>query len=336
VKKQAWRIGLTGLLCAAVIGAGCSATTNDPSQKASGYPKKSIEYIVPFAAGGGVDLVARAVADAVSKEWGQSIAVVNKPGAGGAIGAEYALKQAKRDGYTVLADNVSSTSMLAAGMVNPPVKIEDRQLASRIVLDPVAFAVKSDAPWKDFAEFSAWAKEHPDQLTWTSVGPSGLSAFAVADWMTSIGADMSKTRMITTTGAADSIPKVAGGHAILAVHTVAEVYPMAEAGKIRVLAVGSDKRSPYLPNVPTLQEQGVANFSTKWWTGVTFAKGTPPDVIAKWESTLQKLTQDPEFLEQAKKIHVEVSYQNAQDFTEFVQQETSSYTKLATDRGMRK
>jgi tripartite-type tricarboxylate transporter receptor subunit TctC len=336
-QKKFAAASLTAVLSLAVLAAGCTTGTGASKEGGdSNYPTKGIEYVVPFAAGGGVDLVARATAEYLSKEWGQPITVVNKTGGGGAVGAEYALKQARADGYTVLADNVSSTSMLVSGMSNPPVTIEDRKWMARIVLDPIAYAVKTDAPWKDMKEFSDWVKAHPDELTWTSVGPSGLSAFGVADWLTAIGADFSKTRMVATTGASDSIPKVAGGHAVLAVHTVAEVYSLAAAGKIRVLGVLADKRSPYLPDVPTLKEQGIEGVNVKWWTGVNAPKGVPDSVVKKWDAAVQKMTSDPAFLEKAKGIHVEVSYQNSADFNQFVLDETKYYTKIATDRGMRK
>lgn len=337
MSKRWMRMGLLSLLSVslAAMAAGCTTASTDEGI-AGTYPSKQIEYVVPFSPGGGVDLVARAVSEYVSKEWNQPVVVVNKPGGGGAIGAEYVLKQSKKDGYTVLADNVSSTSMMEGGMAKPPVKIADRVLMSRVILDPVAFAVKADAPWKDFQEFSEWVKENPDQLTWTSVGPSGTSAFAVADWLNAIGVDYSKTRMIATKGASDSIPQVAGGHAVLAAHTVAEMYPMAQAGKIRILGVVAPKRSSFLPDVPTLEEQGIKGVSVKWWTGVTVPAGTPQYVVEKWEQTLEKMVNDPAFVEKAKGLHMEVSYQNSQDFTEFVKGEAGYYTKLATERGMRK
>ncbi|MCX7572062.1 tripartite tricarboxylate transporter substrate binding protein [Tumebacillus sp. DT12] len=336
MKRDAVRAGLAALLLVPLIAAGCSFDGGAGGGNGDGYPTKGIEYVVPFAPGGGVDLVARAVSEYASKEWGVPVNVVNKTGGGGAVGAEYALKQAKKDGYTVLADNVSSTSMLVSGMKQPPVTLEDRQLTSRIVLDPIAFAVKADAPWKDMKEFTEWVKAHPDQLTWTSVGPAGTSAFGVADWLSAVGVDFSKTRMVATTGAADSLPKVAGGHATLAVHTVAEVYPLASAGKVKILGVQAEERSPYLPNVPTLKELGIEGVNVKWWTGLTVPKGAPDAVVKKWESTLQKMVKDPAFLEKMKTLHMEVSYQDAQTFTGFVLDEAKYYTELAEARGMRK
>jgi tripartite-type tricarboxylate transporter receptor subunit TctC len=338
--KKWLSLGLAGLLACAVCATGCQTRMGggdgQPQPADANYPEKQVEIIVPFAAGGGVDLVARAVSEYVSQEWNESVVVVNKPGGGGAVGAEYALKQAKPDGYTLLADNVSSTSMLESGLKNPPVKVADRILISRTVSDPIGFAVAADAPWKDFNEFSEWVKQNPDQLTWTSVGPAGTSAFAVADWLTAIGVDYSKTRMIATTGAADSVPKVAGGHAVLAAHTVAELYPMAQAGKIRILGIQAEARSAYLPDVPTLHEQGIEGVTVRWWTGLTVPAGTPQAVVDKWEAVLAKMAKDPAFLEKAKKLHVEVAYLDSAAFADFVKKETEYYTKLATDRGMRK
>ncbi len=318
-----------------LLGVAVSACGNQGTAE-SAYPSKQVEYIVPYSAGGGVDLVARAAADYLSKEWGQPIVVVNKAGGGGAVGAEYALKQAKNDGYTALAVNVSNTTMLAAGMKIPPITNEDQVYTARIGKGTLAFAVKADAPWKDFAEFSAWVRANPEQLTWTSVGPAGFSAFGVAEWLDVIGADFAKTRMIVTKGASDSVPKVAGGHAVLAVHTVGEIMPMLQAGKVKILAVSGDTRSPFLPDVPTAEEQGIQGLSVFWWTGVSFAKGTPESVIRKWEEAIAKMEKDPAFLQKLSEIQVEPAYAASEAFTKETQAETTYYLELATKKGIRK
>ncbi|MBW5469560.1 tripartite tricarboxylate transporter substrate binding protein [Brevibacillus formosus] len=318
-----------------LLGVAVSACGNQGTAE-SAYPSKQVEYIVPYSAGGGVDLVARAAADYLSKEWGQPIVVVNKAGGGGAVGAEYALKQAKNDGYTALAVNVSNTTMLAAGMKTPPITNEDQVYTARIGKGTLAFAVKADAPWKDFAEFSAWVRANPEQLTWTSVGPAGFSAFGVAEWLDVIGADFAKTRMIVTKGASDSVPKVAGGHAVLAVHTVGEIMPMLQAGKVKILAVSGDTRSPFLPDVPTAEEQGIQGLSVFWWTGVSFAKGTPESVIRKWEEAIAKMEKDPAFLQKLSEIQVEPAYAASEAFTKETQAETTYYLELATKKGIRK
>jgi len=324
---------VTGM-CAVL--AGCGVSTQSGTTTAADYPTKPIEYVVPYSAGGGVDLVARAAADYLSKEWGQPIVVVNKPGGGGTVGAEYALKQAQPDGYTVLANNVSNSSMLAGGMANPAIKIEDNQFVARIAEGTMAFAVKADAPWNDFREFSEWVKQNPEQLTWTTVGPAGFSAFGVAEWLNILGVDYQKTRMIVTKGGSESLPKVAGGHAVLAVHMIGETQAMVQAGKVKILAVGGTKRSPFLPNVPTAEEQGIKGLTVKWWTGVSMPKGTPEPIVKKWEAAVAKMTKDPAFIQKLQTIQVEPSFANEHDFTKHVLEETRYYTELATKRGIRK
>jgi tripartite-type tricarboxylate transporter receptor subunit TctC len=315
---------------------GTSAVNQSPQPPSTDYPARQIEYVVPYSAGGGVDLVARATAEYLSKEWGQPIVVVNKAGGGGMIGAEYALKQAKPDGYTVLAVNVSNTSMLAGGMANPAVKTEDQLFVSQIGEGALAFAVKADAPWENFREFNEWVKQNPEQLTWTTVGPAGFSAFGVAEWLEMIGVDYHKTRMIVTKGASESLPKVAGGHAVLAVHSIGEMNAMAQSGKVKILAVSGSKRSRFFPDVPTTEEEGVKGLTVKWWTGVSMPKGTPEYIVKKWESAIEKMVKDPAFVQKLEAIQVDPAYASSAEFIEHVRKETEYYTELGTKRGIRK
>lgn len=300
------------------------------------FPTRNIEYIVPTLPGGGTDLSARAVAEFASKKFGHAILPVNKPGGGTAVGLAYAMKQAKADGYTVFAETPTSSSMMVAGMADPPVVLEDRVFAARMIIDPMAYAVKADAPWKTFKEFGAWAKANPDKLTWASLGPSSLSAFAIQDWLAAIGADQSKTRMVPSAGAVDSLTKVAGGHVVLASHSVAECLTLHQAGKIRILAIQSDKRSKYMPDVPTVIEEGVKGLSVKYWTGVGIRRGTPEPVLKKWEKVLGEISDDPEFKKKVENIHMEVGFLNTANFQKLVSDEAKFYTELAKRIGIRK
>src|SRR5688572_28172430 len=153
------------------------------------YPNKPVEIVVPFTAGGGTDLIARLVADHLGKKWSQPLLVVNKPGGGGVIGARAALKESRADGYTALMDIHTTSSMLIGAWKTPPLKLEDRKFAARVVCDPMVFAVQADAPWKTFKELSDFVKARPEQLVWSTVGPAGPSRYTAYDWFTQIGAD---------------------------------------------------------------------------------------------------------------------------------------------------
>ena len=301
------------------------------------YPDRPIEIVVPFVAGGGTDLIARLVADHLGKKWSQPILVVNKAGGGGVPGARAALKDARGDGYTVLMDIHTTSSMLIGAQKTPPLTLADRKYAARIVRDPMVFAVKADAPWKTFKEFSEWVKIHPGELVWSSVGPAGPSRYTAFDWMTQIGVDPTKTKMVITPGAADSMTKLAGGHVVLAIHSVAEAHAMREAGKIRLLAVLSPSRLTALPDVPTAEEQGVMKGTrVQWWAAAAFAVTTPDAIVRKWEAALGEMAKDPQFLASAHRMNMNIDYLNAAETRAFVEKEVVGYTEMATAIGIRR
>ena len=301
------------------------------------YPNKPVEIIVPFVAGGGTDLVGRLVADYLGKKWNQPLLVVNKPGGGGVIGARAALKEARPDGYTVLIDIHTISSMLMGAWKTPPLKLEDRKFAARIIRDPMVFAVKTDAPWKTFKELSDFVKSKPAELVWSTVGPSGPSRYTAYDWFTQIGVDATKTKMVITEGAADSMTKLAGGHVMLAIHSVAEAHAMSQAGKIRLLAVLSPTRIKYIPDVPTAEEQGVMKgVRVQWWAGVSLPAQTPDPIVKKWEGAIAEMVKDPQFVAGAERINMNVDFLNAAETRAFVEKEVAGYVEMATQIGIRR
>jgi tripartite-type tricarboxylate transporter receptor subunit TctC len=301
------------------------------------YPEKPVEIVVPFVAGGGTDLVARLTADYVGKKWNSPILVVNKPGGGGIPAARAALKDSRPDGYTVLMDIHTLSSMHMAAFKQPQITLADRKYAGRIVRDPMVFAVKADAPWKTLRELSDWVKKNPEELVWSSVGPSGPSRYTAFDWLTQIGVDPTKTKMVITPGAADSMQKLAGGHVLLAIHSVAEADAMVKAGKIKLMAVLSAKRLPALPDVATAEEQGVIKgVRVQWWAAVAFPAGTPDPIVKKWEGALAEMTKDPKFLESAARINMNIDFLPGAETLKFVEREVDGYTEMAEKVGIRR
>jgi tripartite-type tricarboxylate transporter receptor subunit TctC len=301
------------------------------------YPTKAVEIVVPFTAGGGSDLIGRLVADHVGKKWGKPMLVVNKPGGGGIVGARAALKEARPDGYTALIDIHTLSSMHIGAWKTPQLTLADRKFAGRVVRDPMVFAVKTDAPWKSFREFSDWVKANPDQLVWSTVGPSGPSRYTAYEWFTQIGVDATKTKMVITEGAADSMAKLAGGHVVLAIHSVAEAQAMTQAGKIRLLAVLSPSRVKYIKDVPTAEEEGVMKgVRVQWWAAVSFPAGTPDPIVKKWEAALAEMTRDPQFLAAADRISMNIDYLSGEQTRAFVEKEVAGYIEMATQIGIRR
>ena len=304
---------------------------------AQAYPTRPVELVVPFTAGGGTDLIARLVADYIGKKWSQPILVVNKPGGGGVPGARAALKDSRLDGYTALMDIHTTSSMLIGAAQNPPLTLDDRKYAARLVRDPMVFAVKADAPWKSLKELSEWVKANPDQLLWASAGPAGPSRYTAYDWFTQIGVDPVKTKMVITPGAGDSMTKLAGGHVVLAIHSVAEANAMLQAGKIRLLAVLSPTRLKALPDVPTAEEQGVMKgVRVQWWAAVAFPAGTPDPIVKKWEGALAEMARDPAFLAGAERINMNIDFLDSAATRAFVEKEIVGYTDMAGKIGIRR
>ena len=322
-------------LIAALLAA-CAVITPAPVF-AQAYPTKPIELVVPFTAGGGTDLIGRLVADYIGKKWAQPILVVNKAGGGGVPGARAALKDARPDGYTALVDIHTTSSMLIGAAQNPPLTIDDRKYAARLVRDPMVFAVKADAPWKSLKELSEWVKANPDQLVWASAGPAGPSRYTAYDWFTQIGVDPVKTKMVITPGAADSMTKLAGGHVVLAIHSVAEAHAMLQAGKIRLLGVLSPTRVKALTDVPTAEEQGVMKgVRVQWWAAIAFPAGTPDPIVKKWEGALAEMARDPAFIAGAERINMSIDFLDAAATRAFVEKEIAGYTEMATKIGIRR
>jgi tripartite-type tricarboxylate transporter receptor subunit TctC len=317
------------LMLLTITGSGKAA---DPA-----YPTRQVELICSATPGGGNDTATRAMAEFVSKRWGSPVVVVNKPGGGTVIAGHYALKEAKPDGYTVLSDSHILSNCMVAGMANPPVKLEDRIFVARINLLPIGFAVKADAPWKTFKELSDWVKINAKELTWGTTGPFGTSAFGIGEWLVALGINPLDTRMVTAGGWNETSARLLGGHLLLACQTVAEFLPLARAGKIRVLAVASPKRSPLLPDVPTIAEAGFPGLKgVDWWTGLSVAKGTPQYVVDKWKKVAEEMCKDPIFLEKSAKLDYPVAYLGPAETTEYVYKQAELNMKLAPNLGVRK
>jgi tripartite-type tricarboxylate transporter receptor subunit TctC len=180
-------------------------------------------------------------------------------------------------------------------------------------------------------------KGNPGQLVWSTVGPSGPSRYTAYDWFTQIGVDATKTKMVITEGAADSMAKLAGGHVGLAIHSVAEAPAMVQAGKIRLLAVLSPSRIKFIPQVPTAAEQGVMKgVRVQWWAGVSFPAGTPDPIVKKWEGAIAEMVKDPQFLAGAERLSMNIDYLSGAETRAFVEQEVAGYTEMATQIGIRR
>lgn len=274
-------------LAAAVSAAALSASL--PALAQARYPAKPIKFIVPFAPGGGTDVMARLVAQKLTERHGYTVVVDNKAGAGGNLGSEAALRE-PADGYTFL---VVSSSYTVNAVVNKPsfdpvTAIEPVIQFSR---EPVVLAVGMNTPYKTVAELVAAVKVDPDKVAFGSSGHGGLAHLA-AEYFTALAGV--KLTHVPYKGTGAAVIDLVGGQIQMLMAGNISLTPLAKSGKVRLLAVGAPQRLPSLPGVPTFAEAGMPQYRADIWHGLVAARGTPREAIAKLNADINALLSSPE------------------------------------------
>ena len=294
------------------------------------YPTKPITLIVPFAPGAGADITGRLVAGYLSKKWGQSISVVNVPGGGAVPGVHQALTS-KPDGYTLFTDVHVTGAMMPAIYANLPFDWTKRTPIALVNYGASIYVVNSKSPYKTLGDLGKAVKENPNKFSWGGTGSAGVATFALGQFFDTIGVKVSDTNMVAFAGAAPALAAVAGGHIDISVGTPESAVALVSAGKIRALAVVSDKnkRLPELPETPTAAEAGYPSLDVITWQGISGPAGLPQSVVDKWAIGLQKAAQDQEFLSLAEKVKLNIAYLGPDDFKAFMLKEYKKYYDLA-------
>jgi len=256
----------------------------------SGYPTKPIRLLVPFPPGAGTDTVARFVAQKLAESMGATIVVENKTGAGGAIGAAEAAK-AEPDGYTLLF--VASPFTTVAASARAPGYDPVRQFVpvAPIAAGPLAFVVNPDVPAATMREFIAYAKQYPGKVNYGSAGPGSVNHLALELFKARTGTDIVH---VPYRGIADATKDLLGGQLQAMTASIPATLPQLAERRVRVLAVTGDRRIAQLPDVPSWQEQGVADANVVNYWGIVAPVGTPQEVVAKLNAATQKVLAQPD------------------------------------------
>ena len=255
------------------------------------WPERSITLVVPYPAVGNSDIIARITAEWLGKALKQSIVVENRGGAGGAIAAEY-VARAPANGY-ILFNSASAVSTIIPHLqkVNfDPFK--SFAPISIVGTNAIAFAVNASVPVKTLAEFVDYAKARPGQLNYTAGAAGGIGHLTMALFLKRAGLAMPH---VAYKGGAPAMADVLGGRVPIILTNVAEVLPYYKSGKLKILAVSSEKRGSQLPEIPTVAEQGYPGFATGTWNGLAAPAGTPKDVIAKIARAISPACKDAAF-----------------------------------------
>ena len=270
-----------------VFALGCSVVF------AQDYPSRPITLIVPFPPGGVADNVARPVAQALSKQLGQTVIIENKPGAGGGIGMAFVAK-AKPDGYTLLLALSSISVIPEADKVlgrAPMFQLDQLLPIARFTADPVVLAVRAESPWKTYAEFVAFAKANPKKLNYGSSGNYGTMHVPMEMLASSAGVALTH---VPFTGAAPAVTALLGGTLDAVASGPSTIVQHVKAGKLRVLANWGTERHPALPDVPTLRELGIATEYAQW-SGLFTPAGTPEPVLVALRKAAREVQDDAAF-----------------------------------------
>jgi tripartite-type tricarboxylate transporter receptor subunit TctC len=256
----------------------------------SGYPTKPIRLVVPAAPGAGTDTVARFVAQKLAESMGATIVVENRTGAGGAIGAAEAAK-AEPDGYTLLF--VASPFTTVAASAKAPGYDPVRQFVpvAPIAAGPLAFVVNPDVPAATMREFIAYARQHPGKVNYGSAGPGSVNHLALELFKVRTGTDIVH---VPYRGIADATKDLLGGQLQAMTASIPATLPQLAERRVRVLAVTGDRRIAQLPDVPSWQEQGVADANVVNYWGIVAPVGTPQEVVAKLNAATQKVLAQPD------------------------------------------
>jgi tripartite-type tricarboxylate transporter receptor subunit TctC len=282
---------------------------------AQDYPTRPITLIVPFPPGGVADNVARPVAQALSKQLGQSVVIENRQGAGGGIGMAFVAK-AKPDGYTLLLALSSISVIPEADKVlgrAPMFQLDQLLPIARFTADPVVLAVRAESPWKTYAEFIAFAKANPKKLNYGSSGNYGTMHVPMEMLAASAGASFTH---VPFTGAAPAVTALLGGTLDAVASGPSTVVQHVKAGKLRVLANWGPERHPALPDVPTLREMGLATEYAQW-SGLFAPAGTPEPVLSALRKASREIQQDPAFIQTFITLQTPLAYLDAPAFRSY-------------------
>jgi len=292
--------------------------------QAADFPTKEVQIVIPYAAGGATDLVFRALAASSQKHLGKAIVVVNRPGGGGAVGFTEAM-QARPDGYTLVTAITPLT--ILPHQVKTAFTYRDFEPIINVVLDPAMFQMRADAQWKTLPELLDYAKKNPGMVTVGNSGAGGGVHLIALAFEKAVGVQFNH---IPFAGGGPSVTALLGGH----IHAVSvsppEGIPHVKAGKLKIMALFSEKRMADFPNVPTVREQGI-DFSMSQWRGLAAPKGTPPDIVKKLHDAFRKGMEDPAFLKNAADMSVTLSYLGSADFGKLMAADHERYARLVAE-----
>ena len=298
---------------------------------AQDYPSRVVRVIAPFAAGGSTDVLTRIASSFLSERWGQSVIVENRVGASGRIGAEFVAKQSPADGYTLLvagAPHAIGASLFRK--VNYDLG-KDLAAVANIATFPSVIVVHPSMPVKNVKELIGLAKARPGEINFASPNLGSPNHLLMELFKTMAGIDM--VHIPYKGGSGQMMGELLGGQVQLAAMGFPPAVPQIKNGRLRALAVSSVKRSPALPDVPTVDESGLPGFEVSSWYGYFAPAATPKQVIAKVNADMQVILASPEMRTKLAPLGAEPAPTTPESFAKYVRAEIDKWAKVVKDSG---
>src|SRR5919107_1449198 len=278
-------------ILAGIAAVAIASSMGDALAQTDWKPTREVEFVIPFAVGGGADLMARIIHKIITEEKlvPVPVALVNRPGGGGAVGIGYVAASRKADPHTLILVNGSTQ---ITPILNPSARtLSEVQPIMNTMLDDFVFFVKGDAPWKTAADFVTDAKSKPPKTyAFSTGGTTDVMALTVLAKTTG-----TELNMINFNSGGEALTALLGGHVHASLRNPLEFMGHMQKGAVRAIGVFRDNRFALLPDVPTMKEQGINAPNFQMWRGVAIPKGAPAEAAKYWEGVMQKVTASPQF-----------------------------------------
>jgi tripartite-type tricarboxylate transporter receptor subunit TctC len=307
--------------------AACAASVAHAQTPA--YPAKSIRMVIALAPGGGVDTTGRFIGQKLSQVWGQPVVADNRPGAGGAIASEI-VARAPADGYTLLV-NSSGITITPSIMKLPYDPLKDLLPVTLAAISPGVMVVHPSIPAKNVRELVAFARAKPGELFYSSSGQGSGQHLAMALFSQMTGVRMTH---VPYKGTAPSITDVVGGRIAVTIASVISTRPMFTSGKLRALATVGTKRTPALPEYPTVAEAGVPGFGFDNWYALFLPGGTDKGIALKLQETVSRILLEPETRKLLLAQGLDVAASSQEEFAKMYAEEIAKWAKVVRAVGL--
>ena len=314
-------------LCGVAITLLC---TNATPAGAQPFPSHPVRLVIPFPAGGPLDVTGREIAQQLTAAWGQNVIVDNRPGAGGNIGADLVAKAAP-DGYTVVMGALSTHA------VNPSLypampydAVKDFAPITMVAVTPNVLVVRADSPINSVQDLVAAAKKSPGKLAFGSGSIGSAGHLAGELFKVATGTDVIH---VPYKGAAPALQALLAGDTSFMFDNLASAMAQVKAGKLKALAVTTASRSPLAPDLPTMTEAGVPGFDISTWFGLLAPAGTPPAIIAQWNASVTKILDTPGMRDKLAAQGAQADPMTPAAFAAFIASEVPKYARIIRASG---